>query len=61
MALDYPVGIGPLQFSKYFPEDPHNSFLNAFMAGGWLAGVCYPALVFLTLGFGLRTVFVRTP
>jgi hypothetical protein len=61
MALDYPLGIGPLQFNKYFPEDPHNSYLNAFMAGGWLGGVAYPALVFLTLGFGLRTVFIRTP
>jgi hypothetical protein len=61
MALDYPIGIGPLQFNKYFPEDPHNSFLNAFMAGGWLAGIAYPALVFLTLGFGIRTVFIRTP
>ena len=39
LALDKPLGIGPLQFSKYFPEDTHNSFLNAFMAGGWLAGV----------------------
>ena len=61
MALDYPVGIGPLQFNKYFPEDPHNSYLNAFMAGGWLGGVAYPALVFLTVGFGFRTVFIRTP
>ncbi|MBX9841084.1 MAG: O-antigen ligase domain-containing protein [Xanthobacteraceae bacterium] len=61
MALDYPVGIGPLQFNKYFPEDPHNSYLNAFMAGGWLGGMAYPALVFLTVGFGLRTVFIRTP
>ena len=25
MALDMPVGIGPLQFHKYFPEDTHNS------------------------------------
>ena len=56
-----PLGIGPLQFSKYFPEDTHNSFLNAFMSGGWLAGACYPALVALTLGFGFRAVFVRTP
>ena len=31
------------------------------MAGGWLGGVAYPALVFLTMGFGLRTVFIRTP
>ena len=61
LALDLPFGIGPLQFSKYFPEDPHNSYLNAFMAGGWLGGVAYPALVFLTLGFGFRTVFIRTP
>jgi hypothetical protein len=61
LALDYPVGIGPIQFHKYFPEDTHNSFLNAFMSGGWLAGACYPALVFLTLGQGLRAVFARTP
>ena len=61
MALDMPIGIGPLQFSKYFPEDTHNSFLNAFMSGGWLAGVFYPALVALTLVFGFRMVFVRTP
>ena len=61
LALDKPFGIGPLQFSKYFPEDTHNSFLNAFMSGGWLAGACYPALVALTLVFGFRAVFVRTP
>jgi hypothetical protein len=61
LALDMPFGIGPLQFSKYFPEDPHNSYLNAFMAGGWLAGACYPTLVALTLAFGLKSVFVRTP
>jgi hypothetical protein len=61
LALDYPFGIGPIQFHKYFPEDTHNSFLNAFMSGGWLAGACYPALVFLTLGRGLWAVFARTP
>jgi hypothetical protein len=61
LALDAPLGIGPLQFNKYFPEDPHNSYLNAFMAGGWLSGVCYPILVALTLLYGLRTTFVRTP
>jgi len=61
MALDYPIGIGPLHFAKYFPEDTHNSFLNALMSGGWLAGVCFPALVALTLAFGFRAVFVRTP
>jgi hypothetical protein len=61
MALDLPFGIGPLQFHNYFPEDTHNSYLNAFMSGGWLAGVCYPALVFATVITGFRYVFVRVP
>jgi O-Antigen ligase len=61
MALDLPFGIGPLQFHNYFPEDTHNSYLNAFMSGGWLAGICYPALVFITVIFGFRHVFVPVP
>jgi len=61
MALDLPFGIGPLQFHKYFPEDTHNSYLNAFMSGGWISGVCYPALVFVTVIMGFRHVFVRVP
>lgn len=61
MALDLPFGIGPLQFNRYFPEDTHNSYLNAFMSGGWLSGVCYPALIFTTVMIGFRYVFVRVP
>jgi hypothetical protein len=61
MALDLPFGIGPLQFHRYFPEDTHNSYLNAFMSGGWLSGIAYPALVFLTVIIGFRQIFVRVP
>jgi hypothetical protein len=61
MALDLPFGIGPLQFHNYFPEDTHNSYLNAFMSGGWLSGICYPALVFVTALTGFRYISVRTP
>jgi hypothetical protein len=61
LALDQPFGIGPLQFSKYFPEDPHNSFLDSFMAGGWISGAAYLALTLVTLTIGLRYVFARTP
>ncbi|TKT72946.1 O-antigen ligase domain-containing protein [Afipia massiliensis] len=61
MALELPLGIGPLQFSNYFPEDTHNSFLNAFMSGGWIAGVCFPALVFITVIMGFKLIFVRVP
>ena len=61
MALDLPFGIGPLQFHRYFPEDTHNSFLNAFMSGGWLSGICYPTLVVATVIMGFRHIFVRVP
>jgi hypothetical protein len=61
MALDTPFGIGPLQFHNFFPEDTHNSFLNAFMSGGWISGVCYPALVFSTIILGFRHVLTSAP
>jgi hypothetical protein len=61
MALDLPFGIGPLQFHRYFPEDTHNSYLNAFMSGGWLSGICYPTLVFATVILGFRHLFARVP
>lgn len=61
MALDLPFGIGPLQFARFFPEDTHNSFLNAFMSGGWISGILFPALLFITVAMGFRLVFVRVP
>jgi hypothetical protein len=61
LALERPFGIGPLQFAKYFPEDPHNTFLNAFMSGGWLTGMVYPTMILATIVAGFRFVFVATP
>jgi hypothetical protein len=62
LMLDRPIGIGPLQFSKsYFSEDPHNTFLNAFMSGGWAGGLAYLSLTLVTAVRGLRFVLVRTP
>jgi hypothetical protein len=61
MALDLPFGIGPLQFHNYLPEDTHNSYLNAFMSGGWISGICYPALVFVTALTGFRYIFTPVP
>jgi hypothetical protein len=61
LALDQPLGIGPLQFHNLFVEDPHNAFLNAFVSGGWLSGLAYLALMLVTLGLGLRYAFVPTP
>jgi hypothetical protein len=61
LALDHPLGIGPLQFARYFTEDAHNTFLNAFMSGGWLTGFAYLTLSVVTVAMATRFVFVRTP
>jgi O-antigen ligase len=61
LALDHPFGIGPLQFAKLYVEDPHNTFLNAFMSGGWLSGFCYLTLSIVTVVKSTRFLFARTP
>jgi hypothetical protein len=61
MALDLPFGIGPLQFHNYFPEDTHNSYLNAFMSGGWVSGVCYPTSIAVTVIMGFRHLMTPVP
>jgi hypothetical protein len=61
LALEHPFGIGPLQFADRFTEDPHNTFLNEFMSGGWLAGFTYLALCVVTMAMSTRLLFLRTP
>jgi O-antigen ligase len=61
LALDQPWGLGPFQFSKIFPEDPHNVYLNAFMTGGWLGGMTYFLFVAITLWVGFIGAMRATP
>ena len=61
LALEQPWGLGPFQFAKIFPEDPHNVYLNAFMTGGWLGGIFYFFLVVTTLWIGLKAALRATP
>jgi hypothetical protein len=61
LALDRPFGIGPLQFSSFFGEDAHNSYLNAFMSGGWLSGFAYLTLTAVTLSSATRILRADTP
>jgi hypothetical protein len=61
LLLDQPWGLGPFQFAKIFPEDPHNVYLNAFMTGGWLGGMSYLLFVLITLWAGLLGALRATP
>jgi O-Antigen ligase len=61
LLLDLPHGFGPTFFRDFFPEDPHNTYLNAFSSYGWLGGVAYLTLVAATMMVGWSLVFRRTP
>ena len=61
LLLGMPFGLGPYRFDKFFSEAPHNAFLNAFSAAGWLGGLTYFTLVSLNIFIGIRTVFKPSP
>jgi hypothetical protein len=61
LGLEKPFGIGPLQFWRFFGEDPHNSYLNSFMSGGWLSGFAYLTLTAATLFAATRFLRADTP
>ncbi len=59
MLLEMPNGMGPLRFRWHFPEDPHNTYINAFASYGWIGGFAYIALVVVTMIVGWSAVFRR--
>jgi hypothetical protein len=61
VLLDRPNGFGPYQFHKYYGQDPHNVYLNAFASYGWIGGIAYALLVLSTLWAGYANVLKRTP
>jgi O-antigen ligase len=59
--IEHPNGLGPYQFHKYFKQDPHNVYINAFASYGWVGGIAYVLMVLSTLYVGFRYAFMRTP
>jgi hypothetical protein len=59
--IELPMGFGPYQFQKFYGLAPHNTFLNAFSAAGWLGGISFILFVVSTIIVGLRASFARTP
>jgi hypothetical protein len=48
MAMEHPLGIGPLEFGLMWGEDTHNIWLKALMDYGWLGFVSYVTLMVWT-------------
>lgn len=61
MALETPLGIGPLEFGKIYGEDTHNIYLKSLMAYGWLGFVSYLILSCMTFYFGFKYMLRNRP
>lgn len=61
MAMEKPLGIGPMTFSKIFPEDEHNIWLKSLTTYGWLGFACYLTLIIWSLWAGFKLLLLNRP
>jgi hypothetical protein len=56
MALENPLGIGPLEFGLSLGEDTHNIWVKSLMAYGWLGFISYLTITLITLIGGAQLI-----
>jgi len=61
LVMDHPLGLGPLEFNKYFPEDEHNVYLKGYTTYGWLGGTVYIFMALWTLCALVPLLFKSRP
>ncbi|MHA7773379.1 O-antigen ligase family protein [Roseibium sp. M-1] len=61
LVMEHPLGLGPLEFNKYFPEDEHNVYLKGFTTYGWLGGTVYIFMALWTLCSLVPLLFKSRP
>ncbi|MFK7901620.1 MAG: O-antigen ligase family protein [Nitratireductor sp.] len=61
MAMELPLGVGPLEFGYMVGEDPHNNFIKALMSHGWIGFVSWVIIMFWTLIAGFKLLFKQRP
>jgi hypothetical protein len=61
MAMEKPLGIGPLVFGQLLGEDTHNVWLKALLDYSWLGFAAYMSMTWITLGIGFKLLFRNRP
>ena len=61
MAMERPLGIGPMLFGKMFTEDEHNIYLKSLTTYGWLGFVTYLTLMAWTLSAAFKALLRDRP
>lgn len=59
--LDFPLGMGPFEFSRTNGQQAHNVYLQAFVVYGWVGGASYILMLLATCVIGFRAVLLATP
>ncbi len=57
LAMEHPLGIGPLVFGQIYGEDTHNIWLKALLDYGWLGFACWAIMIGWTVAAGFRILF----
>lgn len=61
LIVENPLGLGAQVFAPYYHhEEPHNVYLNMFLNAGWVGGLLFIVLVWMTVLLGLRHAMRRT-
>lgn len=61
LAMEKPLGIGPLVFGQIYGEDTHNIWLKSLMDYGWLGFASWLTMIVWTLAGGFRILFRERP
>ncbi|WJH39614.1 O-antigen ligase family protein [Aliirhizobium terrae] len=61
MALERPLGMGPMAFGKIYGEDEHNIWLKSLTTYGWLGAVTYQIMIWSTIVLGFRYLLRERP
>jgi len=61
LAMERPLGLGPMQLGAMFGEDEHNIWLKSLTTYGWFGFVAYVTLIIWTLSVGFRYLLRDRP
>jgi O-antigen ligase len=61
MAMERPLGLGPMAFGKIFGEDEHNIWLKTLTTYGWIGAITYQIMIWSSLWFGFRYMLRERP
>jgi O-antigen ligase len=61
LALEHPLGIGPLVFGTIYGEDTHDIWLKALMDYGWLGFASWAIMIGWTLSASFKLLFRNRP